>query len=119
MYKNLEMTFSRKGYGRIFVEKEEDIAKVEAIMEEIDKYEFKGYYPTGKGEYHKVLHLKMKNPTVTGWIVRYYCDRGSSAPTVDVAVTKFFNIQKVENELKWKKAVRNMQICTKIAALTC
>ena len=47
MYKNLEMTFSRKGYGRIFVEKEEDVTKVEAIMEEIDEYEFKGYYPTG------------------------------------------------------------------------
>ena len=47
MYKNLEMTFSRKGYGRIFVEKEEDIEKVEDIMNEIDGLEFDWYYPTG------------------------------------------------------------------------
>lgn len=46
-WQNLEMTFSRKGYGRIFVEKEEDVQKVEDIMKEIDEYEFNGYYPTG------------------------------------------------------------------------
>ena len=39
--------FPRKGYGRIFVEKEEDIEKIEEIIREIDKYEFDGYYPTG------------------------------------------------------------------------
>ena len=61
-----------------------------------------GFAPS---EYAKREYLKMKNPTVTGWIVRYYCDRGSSGTTVDVAVTKFFNLQKVENELKWKVAV--------------
>lgn len=47
MYTNYEMKFSRKGYGRIFVEKEEDIEKVENIIKEIDEYEFKYYYPTG------------------------------------------------------------------------
>ena len=46
-YKNFEMTFNRKGYGRIFVEKESDIEKVEDIIREIDEYEFEGYYPTG------------------------------------------------------------------------
>lgn len=48
MYTNLEMKFSRKGYGRIFVEKEEDISKVEDIIQEIDKDEFNFYYPTGE-----------------------------------------------------------------------
>ena len=46
-YKNYEMTFNRKGYGRIFVEKEEDVSKIEDIMKEIDEHEFKYYYPTG------------------------------------------------------------------------
>ncbi len=46
-WKNHEMMFDRKGYGRIFVEKEEDVEKLEAIMREIDEYEFEGYYPTG------------------------------------------------------------------------
>ena len=46
-YKNYDMKFSRKGYGRIFVEKEEDVQKVEDIMREIDEEEFE-YYPTGK-----------------------------------------------------------------------
>lgn len=46
MYKNSEMKFARKGYGRIFVEKEEDISKVENIIKEIDEFEFE-YYPTG------------------------------------------------------------------------
>lgn len=36
----------RKHYGRIFVEKEEDIAVVEDVMREIDEDEFKWYYPT-------------------------------------------------------------------------
>lgn len=47
MYTNYEMKFSRKGYGRIFVEKEEDVEKVENIIKEIDEMEFKYYYPTG------------------------------------------------------------------------
>lgn len=47
MYKNFEMTFSRKGYGRIFVEKESDVQKVEDIIRELDEYEFDHYYPTG------------------------------------------------------------------------
>ncbi len=33
-------TFPRKGYGKIFVEKEEDIKKVEDIIKAMDEYEF-------------------------------------------------------------------------------
>lgn len=44
---NPEMKFSRKGYGRIFVEEEEDVQVLEDIMQEIDPYEFEGFYPTG------------------------------------------------------------------------
>lgn len=40
---NYAMTFERKGYGRIFVEKEEDIASLKEIIEEIDEYEYKHY----------------------------------------------------------------------------
>ena len=47
-YKNFSMQFPRKGYGRIFVEKEEDVKKVEEIMRELDPDEFGWYYPTGE-----------------------------------------------------------------------
>lgn len=47
MYENFEMKFNRKGYGRIFVEKESDVSKVEDIIKELDEGEFKYYYPTG------------------------------------------------------------------------
>ena len=40
----MSMKFDR-GYGRVFVEKEEDIEKVKAIMREIDQEEFDYYYP--------------------------------------------------------------------------
>lgn len=33
-------TFTRKGYGRIFVEKEEDIPKVKEIIRKMDDYEY-------------------------------------------------------------------------------
>lgn len=46
-YKNYDMTFSRKGYGRFFVETKEDIEKVKSIMREIDEDEFECYYPSG------------------------------------------------------------------------
>lgn len=42
---NYEMTFDRKGYGRIFVEKEEDIQAIKDIIAEIDPYESKYYLP--------------------------------------------------------------------------
>lgn len=37
--------FPRKGYGRIFVEKEEDIQKVKDIIRKMDEFEC-GYLPT-------------------------------------------------------------------------
>ena len=41
---NNEMTFTRKGYGRIFVETEEDIQRIKDIIKEIDSYEY-SYLP--------------------------------------------------------------------------
>lgn len=38
------MTFPRKGYGRIFVEKFEDIERLKNIMREIDPDEYDGYF---------------------------------------------------------------------------
>lgn len=38
------MNFERKGYGRIFVDKEENIARVKEIIKEMDEYEY-GYLP--------------------------------------------------------------------------
>ena len=45
-YENFDMKFTHKGYGRIFVEKESDVQKLENLIKEIDAYEF-DYYPTG------------------------------------------------------------------------
>ena len=38
------MKFPHKGYGRIYVEKEEDIQKVKDIIKEMDEFEFE-YLP--------------------------------------------------------------------------
>lgn len=38
--KGRKMTLDRKGYGRIFVEKETDIQKVKDIIKEMDEFEF-------------------------------------------------------------------------------
>ena len=57
-----------------------------------------GFEPS---EYAKKELLGMKNPTVTGWKVRYLCDRTPSGSVIDVDVTKDFTFTKVENELKW------------------
>lgn len=38
------MKFPHKGYGRIYVEKEEDIQKVKDIIKEIDEFEYE-YIP--------------------------------------------------------------------------
>ena len=42
---NYEMTFDRKGYGRIFVETEEDVQRLKDIINEIDPYEGNHYLP--------------------------------------------------------------------------
>ena len=41
---NYDMKFPNKGYGRLFVEKEEDIAKIKEIIKEIDNFEY-SYLP--------------------------------------------------------------------------
>lgn len=38
------MTFSRKGYGRILVQKEDDIDRVKSIIKEMDEFEYE-YLP--------------------------------------------------------------------------
>ena len=40
----MKWTFPRKGYGRIYVEKLEDIDKVKLIIKDIDEYEFENYF---------------------------------------------------------------------------
>ena len=39
------MQMPRKGYGKIYVEKAEDIEKVKDIIKEMDEYEFTHYLP--------------------------------------------------------------------------
>lgn len=47
IYENVYMKFERKGYGRIFVDKQEDVEKIKEIMWEIDPHEMEWYYPSG------------------------------------------------------------------------
>lgn len=71
------MQFSRKGWGRIFVEKEEDIEKIREIIKEIDEYE-EGYLPKDlitvfsddnfEAEYvHKFCDMNMTKVLYTAW----------------------------------------------------
>lgn len=54
------MTFTHKGYGRIYVENADDVEKVYAIVKELDEFEF-GYMPPGLvavlSEYPRVVYL--------------------------------------------------------------
>ena len=43
-FNNYNMKFPHKGYGRFFVENEEDIAKVKEIIKEMDDFEY-AYLP--------------------------------------------------------------------------
>lgn len=61
-----------------------------------------GFTPSA---YFKQEILQRKNPRITGWKVRYYCDRGSAGSTVDMDVTKYFGFEKIGDELKWKVTV--------------
>jgi hypothetical protein len=80
---NFSMMFPRKGYGRIYVAKEEDIEKVKNIIREIDKYEFEYYFPRdliavfdGKieSEYtHKFCDLDMTKVLEKAWQQGIYC----------------------------------------------
>lgn len=52
-------TFTRKGYGRIYVETIEDIARVKAVIKEMDEFEYE-YMPDDLiapfSEYPKVVY---------------------------------------------------------------
>lgn len=52
--------FTTKGYGRIYVDKEENIEKVKNIIKLIDEYEYDGYFPKDLvalfSEYPKVVY---------------------------------------------------------------
>lgn len=61
-----------------------------------------GFSPS---EYEKANVLEMNYPTVTGWKVHYYCDRGAGYAVVDMDVTKDFTFNKIGDELKWSLTV--------------
>jgi hypothetical protein len=52
--------FTYKGYGRIYVERREDISRVYGIMCQLDPYETEEYFPdsliTTADEYPRVVH---------------------------------------------------------------
>lgn len=56
-------------------------------------------------EYAKKELLGMKNPTVVGWKVYYYCDRTPTGSIIDLEVTRDFTFTKIGNELKWSLTV--------------
>jgi len=61
-----------------------------------------GFAPSA---YYKQEILKRQNPKITGWKVRYYCNRTPSGSVIDQDVTKDFKFTKVGNELKWTLTV--------------
>ena len=74
---NYGMKFPHKGYGMIFVEKEEDIPKLKKIIKEIDDFEY-SYLPEKlitvfsednmKAEYtHKFSDLNMTEVMYQAW----------------------------------------------------
>ena len=60
-----------------------------------------GFAPS---EYAKE-ELGLNYPTVTGWKVRYYCDRTPVGSVVDMDVTSYFTFTRVGDELKWSLTV--------------
>jgi len=72
----MNSTLTHKGYGRIYCESKEKIADVEAIIRELDEFEF-GYLPKGMiapfEEYpnviytHKFSDLDMNKLTAECW----------------------------------------------------
>lgn len=107
-YKNREMMFERKGYGRIFVEKESDIVKVEDIMREIDDYEFEYYYPGGNNPY--------LNPKKYARLVTTFSEENYHS----VYVHKFddMDISKVLHEA-WKQGIHCFAVFGKCNEFDC
>lgn len=63
-----------------------------------------GFSPS---RYYKEQILGRNNPKITGWKVRYYCDRSPSGSVVDMDVTKYFSFTKQGDEFKWSLTVPN------------
>jgi len=98
-------TLTHKGYGRIYVQKPEDIAVVEQIMEEIDPQEFEGYYPEGLvttfDQYPEVIYtgkysdINMDVVTAIAW------SRGVPVFVLDTGRNDYIpNAVKIHNDLK-------------------
>ena len=61
-----------------------------------------GFAPSA---YYKQEMLKRKNPKITGWKVKYRCDRTPTGSVYEADVTKDFTFTKVGDELKWTVTV--------------
>ncbi len=83
-------TLTRKGYGRIFVQKPEDIAKIDALIKELDEFEH-SYLPEQLiavyTEYPKMVYthkfdaLNMNHLTAECWkrgFQIWVCDNGNA-----------------------------------------
>lgn len=72
-------TFPRKTYGRIFVEKEEDIPKVKEIIRKMDEYEYT-YLPEGliKVFNPDIRTFPNDNPKDHLWLDSYYTGKFDS-----------------------------------------
>lgn len=61
-----------------------------------------GFAPS---DYARMESFETEFPTVTGWKVRYYCNRSPAGSTVDMDVTEYFSFERINNELKWKVTI--------------
>ena len=92
-YENYKMIFPYKGYGRIFVEKEEDIDKIKEIIKEIDDYEY-DYMPDdlitvfSEENYHSKFVHKF-NDMDMGKVLKVAWERGIKCFVVFGKTNKF------------------------------
>ena len=78
-----KITMPYKNYGRVFVEKEEDIEKVKQIIKEINEEEYEYYLPkdliavfTGKKEVtytHKFNEIDLNDLMIECWKQGVHC----------------------------------------------
>ena len=96
---HLRNTMTRKGYGRIYVQKDDAILAVEGILRDLDEYEFDGYYPKGLvahfSKYPEVIYLYkfddicMNQLTAICWkkgIAIWVFDNGDNAGPTDLTI---------------------------------
>ena len=85
-------TFTHKGYGRIYVEKPDDILRVMSIIKEMDEYEF-GYLPdqliTTFDQYPKVVYTHKFNDLDTDSLTATCWDRGIRIWVFDAHHTEY------------------------------